>query len=214
MIMRQRKKGSNNMVSTLCSLCSEFCGISKSLALCKFPRGLFSYKKKGSNNMVSTLCSLFPRGLFSYKKKGLKGESSFVVHTILIAASITFILVVVATFVSIKETHQELIAKNEIRELCLLTKDGIDKVYHQTRYNPITNTTLGRLVLSYPDRVAELNYRINFTGNTLYVKAGDYADSCTVGLNITLKGDISGSLAEIIFRKYSNGTQEVEMRNI
>lgn len=169
-------------------------------------------QKKAFNNIESF--SLFPQGLFSFKKKGLKGEASLVVHTILIAASITFILVVVATFGSLKETYQELIAKNEIRELCLLTKDGIDKIYHSTRYTPTTNTTLGRLVLSYPDRVAELNYRINFTGNALHVKAGDYVDSCTVGLNITLKGEVSGSLVELTFRKYSNGTQEVEMKNI
>ncbi|GEM_PF-1580122 len=177
----------------------------------------YKHKKRQTTAKVisrqpSFLC--FPKGFFLHKKKRLKGEATLVVHTILIAASITFILVVVAAFGSLKGTYQELIAKNEIRELCLLTKDGIDKIYHQTRYVPKTNTTLGRLVLSYPDRVAELNYRINFTGNALYVKAGEYSESCIVGLNITLKGEVSGSFVELTFRKYSNGAQEVEIRNV
>jgi hypothetical protein len=144
----------------------------------------------------------------------MKGQSVLIVHTVLLAASIAFILIVVATFVSLKDTHQELIAENELSEICILTRGAIEKIYQKSDYISPTKTELGRIEIALPENIADLSYRINFTGNKLEIHAGRFNETCVVGLNATLKGSSSGSSTEIIFRKYSNGTEEVELKNI
>ena len=143
----------------------------------------------------------------------MKGQSFIVIHAMFVGFSVLFVLVILATFGSLKENYQDFIAKNELKEICLSVKSGIEKIYVNTAYKPLTNTTAGRLRIKLPDRVADIRYRLSFSRSTGLLTTDIFNDSCELGFS-SLTGSTTGGQTEISVYLYSNNTKTIEMRKI
>ena len=143
----------------------------------------------------------------------MKGQSFVITHALFIGFSITFVLVAMVTLNALKEDYQEFIVKNEMKEVCLTIKTAIEKVYFIPSYKPLTNTTIGKIRISFPDRLADLTYRINFSGGTANLDAVKFNETCVIGFNNTI-GYTTGGETEIIVKVYSSETKVIEMIKI
>lgn len=140
----------------------------------------------------------------------MRGQSFLVTHAIFVGFSITFVLVAMVTLNALREDYQEFIVKNEMKGVCSSVKTSIEKIYFLPSYIPITNTTVGKIKLLFPERLADLKYRINFSGRAVIIDAGKFNESCVIGFNNTI-GFTTGGETEIIFKMYSNSTKVIEM---
>lgn len=146
-----------------------------------------------------------------------KGQSPLVSHTIMIAFSLTLLLVVVTTLSSIRNDYQEFVAKHEIREVCAIVKSGIEKMYYPESYNSTSNTTKGKIILDLPARIGDMNYRARFANTSLLLETfgeNKVNDTCKIGFNLSYYGSTGGGRTEIQWIRYSNLTDKIEMRKI
>jgi len=143
----------------------------------------------------------------------MKGQSFVLTHSLFIGFSITFVLVAIVTLNALRDDYQEFIVKNEMKEVCLTIKMAVEKIYFIPSYTPMTNTTVGKIRISFPDRLADLQYRINFSGGAAKLDAVKFNETCVIGFNNTI-GYTTGGETEIIVRVYSNETRVIEMIKI
>lgn len=139
-----------------------------------------------------------------------KGQSFVVTHALFVGFSVVFVLVIVVTLNALKDDYQEFIAKNEMQEVCFSVRSGIEKIYLVSSYSPATNTTLGRIRLALPEKIAGLGYRINFSGSSALINAQKFNDSCVVGFSNAI-GYTTGGDTDLLVRAYSNASKTIEV---
>ena len=143
----------------------------------------------------------------------MKGQSFVLTHAMFVGFSIFFVLVIVMMFSSLKDDYQDFIAKNEMNQVCLSIKSSVEKIYLLSSYSIATNTTVGKIRIVLPDRIADMTYRINFSGNSAFIQTTKLNESCVIGFS-GLTGYTSGGATDVVFAIYSNSTKIIEMIKI
>ena len=136
-----------------------------------------------------------------------KGQAPLLTHAIMVGFSIFLVYVVISTLTSIKADYQKLVGDGEVNGLCFIMKSGIDKVYLPDSYNVSTNTTLGSVEISLPDRITDLKYDTKFFNRSILIKSSQPAFNvtCKIGYNVNYNGSTSGGLTRISYIKGTTG---------
>ncbi len=148
---------------------------------------------------------------------GRKAQSSLVAHTILVAFSMILIIVILNSLSSIKEEYQDFIGSIEIKEVCHRISSAIDKIYDEPSYWSLTNESMCSIDLALPDRVANINYLVDFNGSDVYVRTTEKPllnYTCATGYNLTFSGSTTGGMTKISRIDYSNGSTAILLTKI
>lgn len=150
--------------------------------------------------------------------KGKKGQSILLSHAILVGLSVMLVFVIATTMNNLRSEYQDFITEASVDQLCLLLKNGVEKVYRTVDYNSSSNTTYGTLYITFPDRLADKNYRLSFidVNKTASVESGDnsFNTTCKIGLNASYGGFTTGGRTRIDFVYYTNGTRRIGVAKI
>ncbi|MBI2578163.1 MAG: hypothetical protein HYW26_00475 [Candidatus Aenigmarchaeota archaeon] len=146
-----------------------------------------------------------------------KGQSQLVMHAFAVAFSLIMIWIIVSTMNSLIDENKKFVGKKEILQTCDIMKTSVEKLMIPREYVSRTNTTLGRIIVSMPEKIGGLKYRTRFANDTLLVETlgTPYInDTCVMGFNATFRGGTSGGKSEISYVRYDNGTDEVSVTNV
>ena len=141
----------------------------------------------------------------------MRGQSVLFTHTILLGFSIILIFVVIATFSGLRDNFQQFASDNEMKRVCLLIKESIEKAYTPSDYVSPTNENYSTIVLDLPEKLLGTVYRTGFVNDSVFVETFDpsYSISCKVGFNLTYTGSSTGGSIALIF---SRSPDTMEMR--
>ncbi len=146
-----------------------------------------------------------------------RGQNPLLSHTIMMAFSLLMIIVIVSLLTSLRDDYSGFIGKNEISEVCLIVKGGIERIVTEDSYTPQTNTTKGRIFARLPDRIADQNYRARFANSSLYIETLSQPrinDTCRMGFNMTYTGFTSGGMTEINYTLRNDATKIISMKKV
>jgi hypothetical protein len=147
----------------------------------------------------------------------LKGQSPLLSHTLVVGFSVFLVLAVVTTLNVLKSDYQDFIAKGEIEQVCALIRNGIDSIYNPDDYISPTDTTMGRITILLPDKLAGNVYRIRLVNSSSYIETVSQPAinrTCRLGFPAVYNGSTSGGETEITWTRYSNGNDRIDMRKI
>ncbi len=150
------------------------------------------------------------------KKSRSYGQNPLLSHTIAIGFSLLLIMVVITTLSTLRDNYQDFIGKNEITQVCSLLKSSVEKIFVEDNYVSLTNTTKGRVVVSLPNRIADLNYRVRVINSSFFIETSGAKinDTCKAGFNLTYNGSAAGGMTEIIYVEKDNGNRHVSVARI
>lgn len=146
-----------------------------------------------------------------------KAQSPIVSHTLVIMLSIVLLILVITTLNSLRKEYQEFVGENEIKQICGIVRNGIEKIYWPEDYVSPTNTTMGEIVVGLPNKIAERNYRARFVNESLFIESiGEPTInySCKIGFEVTLNGRTAGGRTEIKWTRLSNGNDVITMKGV
>ena len=146
-----------------------------------------------------------------------KGQSPLVSHSIIVGFSVFLVLAVVFTLNTLRADYQDFVGKGEIEQVCDLIRGGIEKIYNPSDYISLTNTTIGRIKILFPDRLADNSYRIRFANSSATIETISQPvinKTCIIGFDLIYNGSTSGGETEIVWTRFSNGTDRIDMRKI
>lgn len=138
-----------------------------------------------------------------------KGQMPLLSHTITVGFSMILILLVVMTLNSVKGDYQSFIASNEMKEVCTILKNGIEKIYRPTDHR--LNATMGRIFIDLPERIADMRYRVRFLNSSLLIET-NINHTCVVGFNVTYSGSIDGG--RTVIEWIQSDIDRIEMRKV
>lgn len=144
------------------------------------------------------------------------GQNPLLSHTIAIGFSLLLILVVVTTLSSLRDNYQDFIGKNEIIQVCSLLKSSVEKVFVEDNYVSPSNTTKGRVVVSLPNRIADMNYRVRVINSTFFIETSGAKinDTCRPGFNLSYNGSTTGGLTELIYVEKDSGNKHISVTRV
>lgn len=125
-------------------------------------------------------------------------------YVIVIGFGVFLLVVVITVISSVNTDYQEFIAKREIEELCLSINSAVDKIYSESNY--AENAVLGEVVVDLPKKIADVSYRVFFSGRNITVEMLDgpkLAHQCATLFNLTYAGETNGGRTRIIFESIS-----------
>lgn len=138
-------------------------------------------------------------------------------HAFAVAFSLMLVWIIITTMNTLVDQHREFVGKKEIVQVCDIMKTSVEKIMIPQDYVSRTNTTLGRLFVAMPEKVGGLKYRTRFSGDQLVIETLGTPfvnDTCVLGFNATFRGGTPGGRTEIIYFRYSNGTDEVNVAGV
>jgi len=144
----------------------------------------------------------------------MKAQSPFISHTIIIGITVFVIIVMLFALNYFKEEYQVFEGENEMKNVCLLLKNGIEKIYHPENAGYLnTSSQMGMIVLDLPLRIADMKYNIRFVNATIEVKSTKINQTCNLWKNATYIGSSSGGLTEISWIRLGQN-DIIQMRNV
>ncbi len=146
-----------------------------------------------------------------------KGQNPLLSHAIAIVFSLLLIIVIISVLTSIRDEYSSFTGRNEIAQVCLIMKGGIEKIFTEDSYTSPTNTTKGKVFARLPERIADQNYRIRFVNNSFLVETLSQPrinDTCKPGFNMTYLGSTAGGLTEINYTLRDDGTKIIAIRKV
>ena len=128
----------------------------------------------------------------------MKAET-LISHTLFFALTIILILAIIVAFGTIRRDSQSAIGSSELDHMCALLKGSINRIYVPTDYTPQTHSSMGKITLDLPERIADTNYRIRFAGTRISIDTSlsDLNATCDTGLDINFTGTSSGGTTQI-----------------
>ena len=144
----------------------------------------------------------------------LLGQSPLISHSLVVGFSLILILVVIMTLSHLENEYQTFTGNSEIQEVCGIIKYSTEKIYNPTNYTSPTNSTMGRIVLTLPERIAGISYRARFSDNLVYVNTVSEPlinTTCSIDINATFSGTTNGGETLIIWKTYTNKKDEIIM---
>jgi hypothetical protein len=159
-------------------------------------------------------CFTFSTDAVSFGKETHKGQSILITHAILVGFTIFLLLVVMNTFMTLREDFQNFAAHSEIDQVCMIIKSGIEKLFLGEEYRSQTNTT-SRIDLNLPEKLVDTSYRASFVNKSIDIAtlSPRYNSTCRIGLDMQYSGFTTGGSTEIIFTRNSTA-DAIEMRSI
>ncbi len=151
------------------------------------------------------------------KNLNSKGQSPLLSHTIMLAFSLLLVLVIISMLTAIRDDYSNFIGKNEIAEVCLILKGGIEKMMTDDSYVSPTNTTKGRLFMRFPARIADQNYRMRFANNSVFVETlaqPRINDTCRLGHNASYTGSTAGGITEVNYTMLDSAAKIIAMKKV
>ena len=147
-------------------------------------------------------------------KQRKKGVSVLIWHSLAIAISLTIVIIIISSLSTVRTDFENFVIDEEIKQVCQIAKTGVERIYHPSSYTSRTNTTMASIILSMPDEISEAKYRATFINRSLYVEAfGKNKNyTCNMGFNITFFGSTGGGETELIWTRFDNATDRIEMR--
>ncbi len=147
----------------------------------------------------------------------MKAASYLIGHSLAIGFSLLLIFIVVATLNSLGEDYRSFGGKNEIHQLCEIIKYSTEKIYNPSDYISPTTSTMGRINLVLPDKIAGIIYKASFVNGSVFITTMTKPiinTTCETNLNATLSGSTIGGETEIIWVAHPDKKDEIIMRMV
>ncbi len=124
----------------------------------------------------------------------MKGQSSIIGHTIAFGLSMSLVIVLVVALASIQNDYREFAVKNEIGKICGMVKGGVEKIYWPGEYASQGNVTMGKIIITLPEKIGGMNYRARMENTSLFVDviSPGINMTCELGFNASFTGRSDG----------------------
>jgi hypothetical protein len=144
---------------------------------------------------------------------GRKAQSVLIGHSVAISMTIILVIVVVISLNNVRNQYQKFVGENEIDQICLSVKGTVEEIYYQKNYTSPTNTTVARVRLELPSKVADKKYSARFFNNSVLVYSDDirFNRTCKIGFSATFIGTSDGGPTYITWYRFGNGSEEIRM---
>ena len=143
-----------------------------------------------------------------------KAQSELISHTLTILFGVILVIVVVTMISNLKKDYQEYAGKLEAREICNRVRAGIEKIYFNTTYDSPTTEESGSAVLELPGKIADMNYRVGFSGTNITVTSlgrPEFTHTCPAGFDLTYSGGSGGGMTTIKWNDKSTSPDTIVM---
>jgi len=141
------------------------------------------------------------------------GQSPLISHTTMLIFTVILVAIVIASLNVIKDNYQLSHGMEEIKQICNIVRGGIEKIYLPESYISPTDSRLGEITLDLPNHVLDLNYKMKFVNDSLYIETEIMNLTCKLGFDVSYNGSSSGR-TKITWIRLSNGTDVINMERI
>lgn len=145
-----------------------------------------------------------------------KAVSNLICHSLVLGFSLLLIFIVVITLNSLGEDYRSFGGKNEISQLCETIKYSAEKIYNPSDYISPTTSTMGRVNLALPEKIAGILYKASLANGSVFITttAKPFINAtCQAMINATLSGSTHGGATEIIWVNHP-AKDEIIMRMV